>query len=321
MERYDDAEKRYKEALQIRDEISGPGHIETILMRSNLAELYSASGRYGEAEPLLRDCERICRQNGAPLSRCASALSNLGALDEKSGRTAEAEAHYREAIAIFDRLESGNDPVLAASLNNLGKLLVFEKKFREAKLVFDRALQIWQNTRGAAHPDYASTLQNLGTMLLAQKDYPAASEVLRHALEIDEKALGPNHVKLIVDLSNLAALAVQRKQFEEADALLQRSLAISRRQSGTETQAARTLGVLGNLAVSRKDYAQAVNYYAEAFGIWDKLPRGGESQDLVTLDAYIRALRQTEDYAGAEKMASRAMRLRVRAAIKKNSLR
>jgi tetratricopeptide (TPR) repeat protein len=52
--RYDEAEPLYHRALEVREQVLGKEHPDTLSSINNLAELYKAQGRYEEAEPLLR---------------------------------------------------------------------------------------------------------------------------------------------------------------------------------------------------------------------------------------------------------------------------
>ena len=43
-----------KRALEADERVLGPEHPDTLISVNNLADLYKAQGRYGEAEPLFR---------------------------------------------------------------------------------------------------------------------------------------------------------------------------------------------------------------------------------------------------------------------------
>ena len=44
--------RSYEQALQLRREVLGDAHPDTLTSLNNLAALYESQGRYGEAEPL-----------------------------------------------------------------------------------------------------------------------------------------------------------------------------------------------------------------------------------------------------------------------------
>ena len=52
--RYPEASGPAGEALSLAERLFGPEHPDTAMSLNNLAELYRAQGRYGDAEPLHR---------------------------------------------------------------------------------------------------------------------------------------------------------------------------------------------------------------------------------------------------------------------------
>jgi tetratricopeptide (TPR) repeat protein len=72
---------------------------------NNLAHLYQAQGRYGEAEPLyqqaLATSERVL---GAEDPDTLTSLNNLASLYRAQGRYGEAEPLYQHALATSERI-------------------------------------------------------------------------------------------------------------------------------------------------------------------------------------------------------------------------
>ena len=59
MERYEEAEPLYREALEIGRETLGERHPDYAIRLNNLAGLLEATGRYEEAEPLYREALEV----------------------------------------------------------------------------------------------------------------------------------------------------------------------------------------------------------------------------------------------------------------------
>jgi Flp pilus assembly protein TadD len=95
-----DAERQYRRALQIDDQL--------FMAKANLAMLLASGGRLEEAERLLREAH-------AAQPRQAGLAFNLGLLLAEAGRRDEAEKALREALAA--------DPGLAAAAFNLAVLV------------------------------------------------------------------------------------------------------------------------------------------------------------------------------------------------------
>ena len=80
----------------------GHHHPDTAQSLNNLAGLLHHTGRYEEAEPLLRRALAIREQHlGQHHPDTAQSLNNLAGLLNKTGRYKEAEPLYRQAIAIL----------------------------------------------------------------------------------------------------------------------------------------------------------------------------------------------------------------------------
>jgi hypothetical protein len=99
----------------------------------------------------------------------AAALFDKAREAHLAGRTAEAEAGYRKAIA------RGQEP--RASAVNLGTLLNDQYRFAEARELLEYALRL--------RPDRVDTLRALGRTLVGLLDGAAAEPVLRRATELD----------------------------------------------------------------------------------------------------------------------------------------
>src|SRR5271157_4088258 len=86
----------------------GERHPDYAILLNNLAELYYAMGRHGEAEALYKQAMEICRTAlGERHPDHADSLNNLALLYDSMGRQAEAEELRKKARAI-DRRPEGN---------------------------------------------------------------------------------------------------------------------------------------------------------------------------------------------------------------------
>jgi tetratricopeptide (TPR) repeat protein len=79
--------------------------------QSNLARLYNAQGRYGEAEPLYKNSLAI-RENslGPDAAAVAGSLEDYATLLRKTNRAVEAEELEKRARAIRSRQTSKSAP-------------------------------------------------------------------------------------------------------------------------------------------------------------------------------------------------------------------
>lgn len=96
-------------------------------------------------------------------------LNNDGLLLEEKGDMIQAEANYREAIAIY--------PSLKNPYNNLGIILTKKEKYTEAESIFIKALEI--------DPEYKNVYHNLGKLYLDTEKYTEAIDIYQKLTKIE----------------------------------------------------------------------------------------------------------------------------------------
>ncbi|HEV3299724.1 MAG TPA: serine/threonine-protein kinase [Planctomycetaceae bacterium] len=262
-----EAERAYREALSSQEALaSGPARSperknDLALTWRDLGELLNEAGRPKESEEAYRRALKIQQAADFPTlpeyrNDLAMTLSNLGellpVLGESNGeqeRRREAEALFREALAITDRLEAefpavpAYREILGVAANNLASLL-------GGGLGSERD-QLWHRALAAQQrlvadfpdvPEYrwelADTQGNLGFLRLISGQYKEAEAELRPALSILESLVAemphvPQNQALIASgLHNLAhAIDGQNRP---ADALHLQERALSYIQKALE---------------------------------------------------------------------------------------
>ncbi|MBF0247657.1 MAG: tetratricopeptide repeat protein, partial [Alphaproteobacteria bacterium] len=123
------------------------------LILNNLAQLYRATNRLGEAEPLTRRALAIDEAAFGPdHPKVARDLNNLAALYRATNRLAEAEPLMRRALAIDEAAFGPDHPKVARDLNNLAALYRATNRLAEAEPLMRRALAIDEAAFGPDHP-------------------------------------------------------------------------------------------------------------------------------------------------------------------------
>lgn len=120
--------------LELERRVLGDEHPDTLLSKSNLAELYRRNGRLEEAATLWRevvDQRRRTSQYDTALN--AGDLANLAKIAGMRGDFVGAEAGFREALAIYQRMLPPENWNIAAAKYSVGKSLALQKKFTEAE--------------------------------------------------------------------------------------------------------------------------------------------------------------------------------------------
>jgi non-specific serine/threonine protein kinase/serine/threonine-protein kinase len=97
--RYPEAEKLYREVLDVERRVLGPEHPHTTSSMDNLANVLLAEGHDVEAEKLYREALDIDRRVlGPECPDCASITYNLGSVAAHRGRRDEALSLLRDAV-------------------------------------------------------------------------------------------------------------------------------------------------------------------------------------------------------------------------------
>ncbi len=135
---------------------------------NNLGVTYSALGRYGEAEPPLRQALAMREKVLGPRHpEVATTLGNLGELLVARDRPAEAEEALLRALEIREGAFAADTADMAETLNNLGELYFRRNLLDEGERMLLRALAIRERELGPAHPQVARTLDILAGFVQA----------------------------------------------------------------------------------------------------------------------------------------------------------
>ncbi len=180
------------------------------------------TGDYAAALRLGEDLVGITTAEPGSAER-AFALNEHALTLKATGRYAEAEPLYREALAIRETVLGKAHPDYAESLNNLAGLLEATGRYAEAEPLFREAVAISDTVLGKAHPAYAISLNNLAGVLMGTGRYAEAEPLYREALAIRETALGEAHPALRGPASTTSpGCSGARAGYAEAEPLLPR---------------------------------------------------------------------------------------------------
>jgi CHAT domain-containing protein/tetratricopeptide (TPR) repeat protein len=242
------------------------------LRQQQEAERLHESGRFGEAEPLLRDSLEVYRRIlGEEHPRTAEGYNDLAVVLDAQGKIAQAAPLYGKAMAIWRQGLGENHPETATSLNNVAYNLQQQGKHKDARALFDKVLAIRIQMLGPDHRDTAMSHNNLGWNLDSQGDHAEARTHLEKALDIWRRTLGEYHRDTAISYVNLALNLEAQEKYAEARPLFEKSLSIWRQTLGEEhpltADAYNSLAVRLNAAGS---YAEAETTIMAAVSSYEK---------------------------------------------------
>lgn len=173
---------------------------------------------------LLDLADRHRRLNNEDLADQARVYQALAAICERSGKRAEAETYYREAIRLGHEEWGEFHPDLSTMAQNLGKLRLAAGDLEEAEVLQRKALRIAEKEFGRDSYSYGIALQLQGNIEAQRGDGEASEASYRGALERLEASVGPFHDHTVQVITGLAFLRLQEERREEAEAYFREAL-------------------------------------------------------------------------------------------------
>ena len=204
---YADAERHQKRALALWEEVARTRSVNLAPPHFNLAQIYVAEHRLGDAE---REC-RLAMELSSP-EELPSVTALLAKILLLSGKNLG-----QPIVANLQGID------LAVAANDLGMILFKSGNYREARTWLEKSVEAYRRSGNTKGPDFGRVLSNLAIICQRLGDYAAAEQWYRHALAILEPALGPNHVHVGMILTELATVEQKLGHKSEAKALSRRA--------------------------------------------------------------------------------------------------
>jgi serine/threonine-protein kinase len=224
--RYQPAEATLRRALAIRQAEGGVTAASSTWARLELGDLLHTQGRLAEAEEMLAGAIPILRKQQAPLP-LARALTDFGNALRDRGRLDDAEAAYRESLALFRKVLPARSAQIPLTEIYLSRLLIMRGKpddLAAAETMLTTGLALLRGMFEDEHPLTALALKELGYLHTEQGRYAAAEATLKESQVVIERWLGAKHPQVPRTRVHQAELARRQGHAGEAIALAERTL-------------------------------------------------------------------------------------------------
>lgn len=311
---YDLAASLYQRALQIQEQVSGPGHPKVAGVLESLARLYRYMGNYELAESLLHSAVSMLEQAFGPEHLAvASPLSLLAAVYTDQGKYHLVEPLHTRALSLQEQTLGPDHLDVARSLNRLGGLYAYQGKYDLAETVFQRALAIRERAFGPEHLLVAYLLNNLGQLYCEQGKYDLAERFCQRVVRLVEQLVGPDHYDTATVLTNLAELYGAWGKYALAEPLYRRSLVLFERLCGPEHRmVADALIGLAIVCREQRRLEEAETLFQRALDIREKV-FGGEHPKTAEILHELAVFRRIEGKVSeACALAERALAIRAK---------
>jgi len=307
---YSEAQTHIERALDMRRQLQGADHPETLRLMNDLATLLGVEGKYADAERLARKVvETRRRVLGGEHPDTLDSLNTLGLLYRYEGKPAEAEAVVSKVLDTRRRISGNDDPATLLAMNNLGFVYQVEAKYAEARAVLSELLAIRRRVSGEEHPYTLIAADNLAIVYYREKDHAKAEQLFARNLEIRRRVLGEGHPHTTDTMNNLAAVYRAQGKFAKAETLFSKVLETKRRVLGEQHPS--TLISMLNIGVVYRyegDFSKAEPLLVRGVELQSRV-LGEEHPDRLAGMNRLAALYSDEGkYTEAETLLSRALK-------------
>jgi serine/threonine protein kinase len=230
---YSVARPHLERSLELRRQILGNDHPETVAAINDLAWLYRSYADSARAEPLfveMLDWNR--RTRGPEHAKTLSALTSLAALYRDRGVFAKAEPLFLEALETGRRVNGDEDRTTIYAIVNLGVLYYYQGDYARAEPLCVKGLEGRQRLLGDTHGDTQGAMYNLALVYLGEGQFTKAEPLLLQSLEWRRRAVGDTNYGTLLAKYHLAACYLGQGHYAKAEPLLREVLPICRQTHG-----------------------------------------------------------------------------------------
>jgi serine/threonine protein kinase len=277
-----------KQALDLRRQLLGEDHPDTIASLDNYGEVLRNRGRLSEAEPVARDAyERSVRVNGAEHLETTHALHDYAQVLMSLGRWREAEVHTKAVAEQLRRHLGDDNEQTIAAVNDWCMCIDGAGRTADAVPIFREALDRCRRVLGKDHPRTTILMHNFAHTLETLGQLPEAEQLSREALEIRRRIFGPDNPETLATLNVYAQILEGQHRPSDAEPLLREALDGRRRALGDDHQD--TIATINNYATLLRSLgriADAEPYAREAMERSQRVLGNDHPSTLTALNNY-----------------------------------
>lgn len=307
----DEAEQLLRHAVDVVRQSPNPNPRLIVQAVGNLGALYSAEKRWAEAETLLEDALKNCRESGIP-QICRVLSSTLNTVYNNENRLTDGvppDSMLPPELAALERT--------AQQYTDNGIYLEAETTYREAISWIEQHPKVPLATSSATILDLSTRLPReydlLGHVLQNQGLNSEAEASFKKELELSEANVNPKQPMTATGLnfSGLLNLYRSEQRLSEIEPIIAHILMLQEQLLGPNSlRVADTLLSLARIYSEEQKYGEAVPLYERTLIIQEANLGPDKRQLLPTLTAYAIALRALHEDAQAASVDARIESIR-----------
>jgi CHAT domain-containing protein/uncharacterized protein HemY len=189
-----------------------------------LGQLYSATGKYAQAEEQMRMALSI-REGLLPDEHelIAASYNDLGLAYVEVDQD-KALDYYEKALKTYVQLHGNDHPKIALLNSNMGLVYRQMELYGDAVNDFEASLKIWDKLYPGAHQAKAFTLHNLGQTYSQMGNTEAAKGYYKRALDMYRNVNGTKHPDIAQVLNDYGYLELSSRNYDEAINIFQQAI-------------------------------------------------------------------------------------------------
>ncbi|KAI9373906.1 hypothetical protein BJX61DRAFT_355122 [Aspergillus egyptiacus] len=247
--RYNEAEKLFIQVLEIRNQVLGSKHPDTLISMSNLAFTYWKQGRLKEAEELnMQVIQTQMQVLGLENPYILTSINNLASIYLDQGKWDEAKKLQIQVLQTRKQVLGPGHLETLISMNNLALTYWRQGQYKEAEELQIQVVQTRKQVLGPGHLETLISMNNLALTYWCQGQYKEAEELGIQVLQTRRQVLGPGHPDTLVSINNLASTYQGQGKWKEAEELQLQVLQTRRQVLGLEHP--HSLASMSNLATT-----------------------------------------------------------------------
>ena len=267
---YEKAADSYREILQ-SSEFGAPSDFADDL--HGMAIVSGDLGRYEDAKSYFHR-ELDIRQQTGNRPAIARAYSSLAGILQIEGEFPEAEADYKNALALFNEAAGPSDFHTAFTMNSMAWLYTLWGRTEQAGQYIEKADEAAKKTLPADSPEFIRFFDVRASFLSSTGKYSEAERAWQQALQIGEKVYPHNEDKYDEVLLHFGQLQSIIGEYKSAEDMLQRFLAVKKPLAGSDV-AIRAVATaeLARMYAQQHKYNDAEPLFSKSVQMIDSEPR------------------------------------------------
>lgn len=216
--KWDECEKYWRQALELRRKVLEPTDMEVILNLEMLGKVAYRGAKMQEAQALYDEAKNLRAQKDDADKKKIAALQGQGVTALKAGNTAEAVTAFSEILKVNPKYIIGQRNLFIA-YDNQGIAFYEKQQYAPAEAAFKQAIALAEKYPSISRELKADAIHNLASLYHRQGKFTEAETNYKQAIEIlsgaQNKLLLPRAISNYNDLQTDIRRRAEQKKFRQ----------------------------------------------------------------------------------------------------------